>query len=219
MQEKAKPADKGPGFRQRLAEMTYLVSDRLMDPSLLETMRTYRHLIVAGGAMLGLFVAVVVRVLMIANPGPAAPAAPLAAVSVYGDVKTGTPPRPVVNDEDLKPKTSIKLGNASRVDLVTAHGGRVKVHSAMEIKIERVYDGDTSAEITITKGYCYANFAKRGEIVINYGKYSLKGNQVSFSMEEDQDGRYQVIVDAGRLQITTETGPQEIGQGDSLMLP
>lgn len=218
-QEKAKPADKGPGFRQRLAEMTYLVGDRLADPSVWEMMRTYRQIIVAGAAFMGVMVAVVFKVITGVNPPPPPPAAPLYATVVYGDVQIAPPGKPLLTEEEIPSKATLKLGPASRMDLATARGGRIKVHSQMEIKVEKIYQEDTSVELTITRGYCYASFAKKGEIVVNYGKYSLKGTQVAFSMEDDPEGKYQVIVDAGRLVVTTETGPQELGQGDSLVLP
>jgi hypothetical protein len=147
------------------------------------------------------------------------PAAPLSATDLYGEIKLEGSQEPVAFEQEIKPKQKLKVGKASRLEISTRRGGRVKLQSPMDVTIDKLYDDEASLELTCTKGYVYASFMKKGEVVVNYGKYVVKGNQCAFSMEEDQEGKYQVICDSGRLTVTLDTGPTEIGQGDSVVLP
>ena len=213
-QENARATDKGPGFQKRLAEMTYLVGERLAEPAFWEMLRTYRYLIVSGTVFLAM-VCWVTYLLFAPKPAPA-PAYPLIASDFYNDVKIEGQPAVTLN-QDVPAKSKLKIGKGSRLELTTSKGSRVKLQSAMDVKVDKI-DG-VNLEITVTRGYLYASFMKRGEVVVNYGKYSIKGTECRFSLEDDVDGKYQAIVDAGRLTVTTDTGPQELGQGESIALP
>jgi HEAT repeat protein len=215
--EKEKPADKGPAFHQRLAQMTYLVGERLAEPAFWEKVAAYKYVWLPAVLMLGVFAFVVSTWFGRMDEKPR-PKHPLSVSTLFGDVVMTPPGTRAEVDQDVPAKAKIKLGPASRVQLNTMAGSYARFEAPMEIQVEKIHDSNRSLELAISQpGYCYFAFRKTGEIQVTLGKHVMKGREVAFSVEVDE-GKVEALVHSGRLTVGLDTGPVEIGEGDAVPL-
>jgi len=194
-----------PNFNERLQKLTYLIGS-LEAPTWIESLWRYKMLVIPAGALVMIFAVILIGAFGRLGEDKVVEKPPFSVEYVWGQVRLEGAENIMRAGEEVRIGAVIGTRPGEKVRLITRSGNKLTIFGGSTLTVNAIKGTSPDLSVDVTKGHYLLEFAEKGRVDLECGRFKIGGDSVVASLEPYRD-KFSLIVDAGPVTF------EEIGSG------